>query len=116
MTREMTCIICPMGCRMTAEVEGAEIRVRGNTCKRGEKYAVQEITCPMRTVTSLVAVDGAALPLCPVKTASQVPKEKIVDVLEALRATRVCAPVRVGQVLIADVAGTGVDIVATANR
>ena len=116
MTREMTCIICPMGCRLTAEIEGEAIRVRGNTCKRGETYAVQEVTCPMRTVTSLIAVEGAALPLCPVKTRAQVPKEKIGEVLAQLRGARVKAPVKIGQVLIADVAGTGVDIVATANR
>ena len=116
MTRELTCIICPMGCRLTAEIDGERITVSGNTCKRGEAYALQEITCPMRTVTSLIAVDGAALPLCPVKTARQVPKAKIGEVLAALRTARANAPIRVGQVLIADVAGTGVDIVATANR
>ena len=116
MTREMTCIICPMGCRLTCETDGDRITVSGNTCKRGEKYAIQEMTCPMRTVTSLIAVDGASLPLCPVKTAQQVPKAKIGEVLTALRAARVQAPVKLGDVLIADVAGTGVDIVATANR
>ena len=116
MTREMTCIICPMGCRLTAEVEGDAIRVSGHTCKRGETYAVQEITCPMRTVTSLIAVDGATLPLCPVKTAGQVPKAKIDDVLAELKAARAAAPIKLGQVLIPNVAGTGVDIIATANR
>ena len=116
MTREMTCIICPMGCRLSVEIDGDSIRVSGNTCKRGEQYAVQEATCPMRTVTSLIAVDGAALPLCPVKTARQVPKARIPEVLAALRKARVQAPVKLGDVLIADVAGTGVDIVATANR
>ena len=92
------------------------VSLNKKTCKRGETYAVQEATCPMRTVTSLIAVDGAALPLCPVKTAQQVPKAKIAEVLQALRAARVSAPIRLGDVLIADVAGTGVDIVATANR
>ena len=116
MIREMTCIICPMGCRLSVQVEGEAITVSGNTCKRGEVYATQEVTCPMRTVTSLVAVDGAALPLCPVKTAAQVPKAKIVEVLTALKKARVKAPVKVGDVLIEDIAGTGVDLVATANR
>ena len=116
MTREMTCIICPMGCRLTVEIDGAAIKVSGNTCKRGETYAVQEATCPMRTVTSLIAVDGAALPLCPVKTAGQVPKAKIAEVLAALRTARATAPIKLGDVLIANVADTGVDIVATANR
>jgi len=116
MMREMTCIICPMGCRLTADVDGESVRVSGHNCKRGATYAVQEITCPMRTVTSLIAVDGAALPLCPVKTAGQVPKAKIDAVLAELKASRVTAPIKLGQVLIADVAGTGVDIIATANR
>lgn len=115
-TRELTCIICPMGCRMKAQIEGENIEISGNSCKRGLTYAVQEISCPMRTVTSLIAIDGDDLPLCPVKTAGQVPKSKIGEVLSEIRSASIKAPVRVGEVLLSNVAQTGVNIVATANR
>src|SRR5699024_4699423 len=59
---ELTCIVCPVGCRITAEVEGGDVRVSGNQCKRGELYCRQEVSCPVRTVTSLVAVEGGELP------------------------------------------------------
>ena len=79
-------------------------------------YCRQEVTCPVRTVTSLVAIAGGEHPLCPVKTAQAVPKASIPAVLEALRALRVQAPVAIGDVLLKDIAGTGVDLVATAAR
>lgn len=113
---ELTCIVCPMGCRVTVEVEGDQMRVNGNQCKRGDAYCRQEVTRPVRVVTSLVSVSGAELPLCPVKTAAPVPRAKVPEVLSALRATRAQAPVRIGDVLLADVAGTGVDLVATDDR
>ena len=113
---ELTCIVCPVGCRITAEVEGGDVRVSGNQCKRGELYCRQEVSCPVRTVTSLVAVEGGELPLCPVKTAQAVPKAKVPEVLAALRALRVEAPVAIGDVLLRDIAGTGVDLVATDDR
>lgn len=114
--RELTCIVCPVGCRITAEIDGGELRISGNSCKRGEVYCRQEVTCPVRTVTSLVAIAGGEHPLCPVKTAQAVPKASIPAVLKALRALRVQAPVAIGDVLLKDIAGTGVDLVATAAR
>lgn len=113
---ELTCIVCPMGCRMTAEKSGGEIKVSGNTCKRGETYAVQEMTCPMRTLTSLVKVRGGEGPLCPVKTRTTIPKAMIEAALEQVRGACIDAPVKLGDVVIADIAGTGVDLIATANR
>ena len=115
-TRELTCIVCPVGCRVTVEVDGEEMRITGNGCKRGETYCRQEVTCPVRTVTSLVAVEGGEHPLCPVKTARPVPREKVPEVLAALRALRVSAPIAIGDVLAEDVAGTGVARVATDDR
>ena len=115
-TRELTCIVCPVGCRVTVEVDGEEMRITGNGCKRGEAYCRQEVTCPVRTVTSLVAVEGGEHPLCPVKTARPVPREKVPEVLAALRALRVSAPIAIGDVLAEDVAGTGVALVATDDR
>ncbi len=115
-SQEVTCIVCPVGCRTTVEWEGDRFRVVGNRCARGEKYCIQEVRCPVRVVTSLVAVEGAEWPLCPVKTSKEIPKYKIEAVLEAIRATRIAAPVRIGDLVIEDVAGTGANVVATANR
>ena len=114
-TREMTCIICPMGCALRVTRDGDSITVTGNTCKRGEKYGIQEMTMPMRTVTTSVVCHGGDRPLVSVKTKDQVPKEKIGAVLEACRAANVHAPVRVGDVVLADAAGAGSDVVATCN-
>lgn len=113
---EMTCILCPVGCRLTVEREKDSVTVKGNICKRGEQYGKQELINPMRMVTSSVRVAGGAHPLCPVKTKSQVPKAKIPEVLRAIKRTSVERPIAVGQVLVEDIAGTGVALVATGNR
>lgn len=113
---ELTCIVCPVGCRVTVEVEGTQMRVSGNQCRRGGAYCRQEVACPMRTVTSLVAVVGGELPLCPVKTAQAVPRDKVPAVLAALRTLRVQAPIAIGDVIARDIAGTGVALVATDDR
>ena len=114
--RELTCIGCPIGCALKARVEGAEIHVEGNTCPRGERYGRQEILSPERTVTSSVAISGSAHALCPVKTAAPVPKAKVGAVLAAIRSAHICAPVKLGDVILANVADTGVDVIATAPR
>ena len=113
---ELTCIVCPMGCRMTVEKVGDEYKVSGNTCKRGETYAIQETTCPMRTLTSLVSVKGGEGPLCPVKTANVIPKALIGEALNEVKAACAEAPVKIGDVIIKNIAGTGVDLIAAANR
>jgi len=88
------------------------VSVKGALCKRGVKYATEECVAPKRMVTTLVRVGGRRAPL-PVKTAAPVPKEKIFDILAAAHAACVTPPVRIGDVVVADVCGTGVDIVAT---
>jgi len=113
---ELTCIVCPMGCRLTVEKVEGEIRVSGHTCKRGEKYAIQETTCPMRTLTSLVKVVGGEGPLCPVKTENVIPKALIGEALSEVKAAAVEAPVKIGDIIIENIAGTGVNLVAAANR
>ena len=113
---ELTCIVCPMGCRMSIEKCGDGWNVTGNTCKRGETYAIQETTCPMRTLTSLVRITGGDGPLCPVKTANVIPKVKIAEALAEVKAACAQAPVSIGDVIISNIAGTGVDLVAAANR
>ena len=116
MTKEMICISCPMGCMLTVVQEAdGEVRVTGNTCKRGETYGRQEMTCPMRVVTSLVRLEGGARPICSCKTRQPIPKAKIPQALEEIAAQLKRAPLRRGDVVIADVAGTGVDVIATSD-
>lgn len=114
--RELTCIGCPLGCALTVTLEnGAVQSVQGNTCPRGDAYARKEVTAPTRIVTSTVKVTGGTLPAVSVKTAGDIPKGKIFDCVRALKDVAVAAPVSIGQVIVPDVAGTGVAIVATKN-
>jgi len=112
-TRELTCIRCPIGCALTVTVDGEAVTVTGNTCPRGEEYGKAEVLHPTRTVTSSVRVTGGELPLVSVKTVPDVPKDRIFDVMAVIRAAEIPAPVRAGDVLIRDAAGTGSDVVAT---
>ena len=113
--RELTCIGCPLGCQLTVMMGNDEIKVEGNTCPRGEAYAKKEVTNPTRIVTSTVRVEGGTIERAAVKTASDIPKGKIFDCMKEIRAVKVAAPVHIGDVIMKDVAGTGVDVVATKN-
>ena len=113
MKKEMICISCPMGCRLTVWEENGEVKVEGNTCPRGKAYGIQEFTCPQRTVTSSVPVKGGTQNMCSVKTNVPVPKTAIPDVLKAIYAAQVKAPVAVGDVIVSGIAGTEADLVAT---
>ena len=112
----LVCIGCPLGCPLTVEMEGNEVlSVTGNTCPNGDKYARKELTDPTRIVTSTVRVTGGTLAMVSVKTQSDIPKGKIFDCVKALQAIDVPAPVTIGQVILEDVAGTGVAVLATKN-
>lgn len=112
--RNLTCISCPMGCALTATLDGGEvISVTGNTCKRGDIYARKEVTNPTRIVTSTVRVTGGTADMVSVKTKEDIPKGKIFDCVTALKDVTVQAPVKIGDVILSDAAGTGVDIIAT---
>ncbi len=111
---ELTCICCPVGCAVGLDLEGGDIvRVSGNSCKRGDEYARQEYTAPVRVITASVLLRGGSLARVPVKTARPVPKDRIFDVMDAIRAIAAEAPVHSGDVLCADIAGTGAPLVAT---
>lgn len=113
-TRILTCIGCPLGCTLTALPDGAGgYEISGYTCKRGLDYARKELTTPERTVTSTVRVSGGAASVTSVRTASDVPKDAIFRVMEAINAMTVPAPVEIGDVLEPSIAGTGVALVAT---
>lgn len=112
MTRILTCINCPMGCELTVEVEeGKVVSVSGNSCKRGEIYAESEISDPTRTITTtVISAEGRPVP---VKTAQPVPKDKISECTAAIKAAKIQLPVKVGQVIIEDLLGTGSQVTVT---
>ncbi len=111
----LTCIRCPKGCQVTVTLEGGQVTaVTGNGCPRGDAYARKEVTDPTRVVTTVVPVSGSAVArMVSVKTAGDVPKAKVLDVVRALSGVSMAAPVHIGDVVLADVCGTGVDVVAT---
>ena len=114
--KKLTCINCPVGCSLKVELDGENvICVSGNTCRRGEIYARKEVTNPTRIVTSTVKVVNGTSGTVSVKTKEDIPKEKIFACVQALRGIEVQAPVHIGAVILENVAGTGVDIVATRN-
>lgn len=114
--KELICIGCPLGCMITVGMEAGEVvSVTGNTCKRGDNYARKEVTNPTRIVTSTVAVTGGDHAMVSVKTKEDIPKGRIADCINALKGITVEAPVAIGDVIVPDVLGLGVDIIATKN-
>lgn len=114
--RELICINCPMGCNLSVDIDdNGEMTVTGNTCPRGEIYAKKELTNPTRIVTSIVNVEDGELPVVSVKTAADIPKDKIMEVIKAVTGIKVEAPVSIGDVVVSNVADTGVDVIATRN-
>lgn len=115
--RELTCIGCPLGCQVTVEMDGDIIRnISGYTCNRGKVYAEKEVTNPTRIVTSTVKVEGGERPSVSVKTREDIPKSRIFDVARALKDVYVKAPVKIGDIIKENIAGTGVPVVATSNN
>ena len=114
--KELICIGCPIGCPIVVEMEdGKVLSVTGNTCPRGESYARKEVTNPTRIVTTTVRVDGGKVPMINVKTERDIPKDKIFECIAALRGVTMKAPVHIGDIILENVADTGVNIVAAGN-
>lgn len=111
---EITCIVCPMGCRISIQGEGPDLHINGQGCKRGELYARDEIITPKRMVTAVVAITGSSQ-LLPVKTASPIPKEKMLAAMKEIQHIQVSPPIKIGQVIKEDIVGTAINIVATGN-
>lgn len=110
--KNLICITCPRGCHLTVDGEHG-FAVTGNSCPRGAEYGKNELQHPVRVVTSTVRIEGAAGSRLPVKTDRPLPKEKMFQCMELLNTITAQAPVRVGQVLAANILGTDVNIVAT---
>ena len=117
----LTCIICPMGCSMEVEVETDAdgnkkvLSVKDNGCKRGEQYAAKELQNPTRTLTSTIKVNGGVLPVVPVKTAGEVPKNMLLQCMEVVRRAGCKAPVKRGDILLYDLLGTGINVIACSD-
>ena len=109
---ELICIVCPRGCRLRVDEENG-FAVTGHSCEKGMEYGKTELSKPMRTITSTVKLTGGAICRCPVRSSAPIPKNKMFEVMEEINRICVSAPVKVGQVLIPDVLGTGADIIAT---
>jgi len=109
------CIGCPLGCRLELEETGDHeiVEVRGFSCKKGERFAIEEHTDPRRMVTTTVAIDGGIFPRLPVRTVEPVPKHLVRQVCEDLRRVRVVSPVAIGDVVLRDASGSGIDVIAS---
>ena len=115
-TKKLTCICCPLGCSIEADMQGGSVvAVRGNGCPNGEKYAHTELTAPVRTLTSTVALvnSKSGMRLAPVRSSEPIPKDKLFDCMKEISVVRVKAPVTLGDVLVENICGTGINIVAT---
>lgn len=113
----LTCIRCPRGCQVSVAADGGGqvLSVSGNLCARGGAYARAEVTNPVRTVTTTVPVEGGRTARVSVKTEHEVPRDAVMDVMRALAGVTASAPVEIGDVVVSNVAGTGVDLVATSR-
>lgn len=116
MKNEITCIICPIGCRLIVEYEDDTIiDIKGFECKKGKKYASEELLNPVRTLTTTIIVKNGEIPLVSVKTDKPIPKDKLFEVMDAVSEIEVHSPLSIGDVLVKNVLGLNVDIVATKN-
>ena len=126
MNRMLTCILCPNGCELQVAYETVTspdgtsesvklLSVTGNKCPRGMEYAKQEIINPMRNIASSVTLVDGTMPLVSVRLTGPIPKAKIMDVMEVIRGASAQAPVKIGDVIVENVLGLGVDVIATRN-
>lgn len=119
-TLQFNCTTCPSECLLTVEVErdadGAVVEVHsvtGNSCPRGDKFAHQELTCPMRVLTTTVAVSGGDEALLPVRTAEAIPLALHAQAMDLIRGLIIDAPIRMGDVVLEDLLNTGIDLIAS---
>jgi len=113
--KQITCIVCPLGCTVNVTAPGGVIQgVSGHECKRGEKYARDEFTWPLRVVFTTVAVENAILPVVPVRSNRPLPRELVMEAMQEIRKQTLKAPLEAGHVVIRNILATGADIVTTA--
>lgn len=112
---KLTCIVCPRGCTMEIDTHGECPVVHGNACKRGEQFALTELTEPMRTICSTVKTSFSQAPVLPVRVSADIPKDKIFDVMQKINAVTVHERIGIGDKVIENVCDLGVDVIATSN-
>lgn len=112
---ELTCIVCPNGCRISAELKDGDYVFSGNKCARGIEFARAELTAPMRSVTTTVKTVFAEMPALPVRTNGEIPKKLIPALIHTLASVVVTQPVGIGETVARDVLGTGCDVIATSD-
>jgi len=110
--RELVCIVCPVGCRMKVSGTLADLKVSGGKCKRGIVHVHEEITNPTRMVCTTVRIEGGIHPVIPVRTDKPIPDKYKLEVVKAVKDIVLTSPVTMGDIILADVFGTGVNIVA----
>ena len=114
MIRNLTCIICPRGCNINVEIEEGNVKkIEGNTCKRGYEYAYSEVTNPVRTITSTIKLENGKM--LPIKTDKPIPKELIAQSMIEINKITGKLPIKIGDILIENLLGTGCNIIATKN-
>lgn len=114
MIKKITCIECPKGCVLSVDVENCRvIRVSGNECPKGEKYARSEVENPMRILTSVVLAEGFSLKMVPVRTDKAIPKPKILEAMYEIKKIRILRPVQMGDIISENFLGLGVNLIAT---
>ena len=112
--KEITCIVCPIGCKILVRTDGTKFEViKGNKCKKGIEYARNEALDPRRMLTTSILVRNGDWPLVSVKSSKPIPKEKVFSVLEEIKRVDIKAPVKSGQAILKNVADTDIDIIAT---
>jgi len=112
MDKNLICITCPIGCRLKVSGSAEDMAVSGNKCKKGITYAYNEITNPVRMVCTTVKIRGGLHKVIPVKTDKAIPDKYKLDVVKAVNGIELISPVRMGDIIVADLFGTGVNIVA----
>ncbi len=108
----LACIVCPQSCLIAVRVAEGGLGIRGAACKRGEEYARYEATAPVRVVTGTVSIEGSR-DLLPVRSAGPIPKRSVTRAIEELRETTAGLPVRMGQIIVENLAGTGIPAIAS---
>jgi CxxC motif-containing protein len=113
--KQLTCITCPIGCRITVEITGGNFSFSGNQCKRGAEFAQTELSSPMRSLTTTVRTAFPETPVLPVRTRGEVPKGKITEIIRELSRITITEKIGIGETVAANAAGTGCDIIATSD-
>jgi len=114
--KELTCIVCPNGCRILAGMKNGQYVFSGNRCARGIEFAATELTAPMRSITTTVRTVFHEMPVLPVRTSGEVPKEMITDIIRGLAKVLVSEKIGIGETVAANIMGSGVDVIATSNQ